>query len=209
MFFPERPLLAASRPVLLLVEQFARERQRFLDPALAITSRPQSRRSLATARRTGIARGSFLKTAYRLRRFFSAIFQGRMPAERGRSRRCSHTNAVLRHAIQTRNACHYQARETVDEKVFQRRAVANTKISQGLGVHAHSAAQPPIGDMLAAKTRHLPRTHHGLDRREKPKSQQDARIRRRVAARPPLEGFDWAEQRGDRFKPSTKRQTAR
>jgi len=29
----------------------------------------------------------------------------------------------------------------------------------------------------------------------KAKSQQDARIRRRVA-RPPLEGFDWAEQRG-------------
>ena len=47
---------------------------------------------------------------------------------------------------------------------------------QALGVHAHSAAQPPIGDMLAAKTRHLPRTRNPLDRREKPQSQQDARI---------------------------------
>jgi hypothetical protein len=72
------------------------------------------------------------------------------------------------------------------------RSVANTKIGQGLGVHAHSAAQPPIGDMLAAKTRHLPRARHALDRREKPQSQQDARIRRRMAG-PPLEGFDWAE----------------
>ena len=42
---------------------------------------------------------------------------------------------------------------------------------QGLSVHAHSAAQPPIGDMLAAKTRHLPRTRHALDPREKPQSQ--------------------------------------
>jgi hypothetical protein len=30
--------------------------------------------------------------------------------------------------------------------------------------------------MLAAKTRHLPRTRNPLDRREKPQSQQDARI---------------------------------
>jgi hypothetical protein len=49
--------------------------------------------------------------------------------------------------------------------------------------------------MLAAKTRHLPRTRNPLDRREKPQSQQDARIRRRMAG-PPLKGFDRAEQRG-------------
>jgi hypothetical protein len=101
----------------------------------------------------------------------------------------------LRHAIQTRNARRYQARETVDEKGFQRRSVANTEIGQGLGVHTHAAAQPPVGDVLATKTRYLPRTLHALDRREKPQSQQDARIRSRMP-RPSLEGFDRAEQRG-------------
>jgi hypothetical protein len=55
LFLPERPLLAASRQDLLLAMQFARERQRFLDPALAITGRPQSRRGLAPARHAGIA----------------------------------------------------------------------------------------------------------------------------------------------------------
>jgi enoyl-CoA hydratase/carnithine racemase len=81
--------------VLSLAMQFARERQRFLDPALAITGRTQSRRSLAPARRAGIARGFFLKTAYRLRR-----------REPGSGRRRG-SSCRLRHAVLVTAAAHH------------------------------------------------------------------------------------------------------